>query len=285
MDDGKTQLISEIIAAFFAAKKSFEAQYENYERMVEEYAQKLMVDRQELHLDSKEVAGLLDFKAVEELRNKHLRQLKDLAHEMFREDDTTDIFDKYVSDIYHETSILKEEHYSVLVYASAYEEGAATDLTERDKILEEVHEFLPRKLHQIANLFEKAQARLEEILPQYGEERVFVRSLYLFGAELLQGIYKGGLEEFYGKVYPSGGPVEGYLTVARSFYESGFQEQAGAALRKARAVLKKSELGEEEKKRKSREITQLRRRHSTEKEPIGSKESEAIGSDGRGEQR
>ena len=250
-------LIWDLMAVFFTAKKSFGTQNQKYERMVRGYARKQSVKRRELQLGTREVAGLLDFKALEELRNNYLRHLKDLSHRMFREDNSTDIFDKYVSDIYHETSILKEEHYTVMTYAPAYEEGLQPDLTERDKILKEVHEFFPRKLKQIQNLFKKAQARLLEILTQYGQDRVFVRSLYLFGQEVLEKVGKTDLDEFYNSIYPSGGALTGYLNVARSFHESGFYEQADEALKKARVVLKKSSMPEEEKKVKREEIKQL----------------------------
>jgi hypothetical protein len=247
----------DITVEFFKAKRSFEDQRGKYEGMVKDYARKQSVDRRQLQLGTHEIAGLLDFKAIEELRNHYLRDLKGLSHRMFRTDDTTDSFDKYVSDIYHEVSILKEEHYTVLTYAPAYEEGAHPDLTERDKILEEVHMFFPRKVSQIHNLFRKAQARLEEILPQYGLNRIFIRSVYLFGGELLKKVFEGGLNAFYEKMYPSGGAVQGYITVARSFHESGFNEEAGNALKKARTALKKSSLSDEEKKEKRAEIKQL----------------------------
>jgi hypothetical protein len=257
MVPNETNLVWEVVTAFFRSKKSFNEQREKYERMVTNYARKKSVDRRELHLGTREVAGLLDFEPIEQLRNHYMRNLKDLSHRMFRTEGTIDSFDKYVSDIYHEVSILKEELYTVLTYAPAYEEGSQPDLTERDKILDEVHEFFPRKIEQIRNLFEKAQARLEEILPQFGENRIFVRSVYLFGGEILKKYSKNGLDGFYSRIYPSGGAVQGYLTVARSFYEAGFHQEADKALRKARAALKRSSFTEEEKKKKREEIKQL----------------------------
>jgi hypothetical protein len=257
------KLIWDVVALFYKAKKIFTRQRENYERMVTNYARKKSVDRRDLHLGTREVAGLLDFKVIEELRNSFLRELKRLAHLMFRTEETTDLFDKYVSDIYHEVSILKEEHYTVMTYAPAYEEGLHPDLTERDKILDEVHEFFPRKLEQIRNLFEKAEARLEELLPAHAKDRIFVRSLYLFGTDILKDVRKDGLEGLYKKVYQAGGAVEGYLTVARSFYESGFNEQADAALKKAKSALRKSSMSEEDKKKKREEIKELAKLTST----------------------
>ena len=252
-------LMWDMVAVFYRAKLTFENLRENYERAVQEYSHKMSVDRAQLHLGTHQMAQLLDFKAIEELRDHLLWDLKTFSHRMFRTSNSTDIFDKYVSDIYHEVSILKEEHYTVSIYAPAYEEGVQQDLTERDKILAEVHEFFPRKLEQIHNLFQKAQARLWEILPQFTQDKVFVRSLYLFGEETLTGACEGGLDGFYMKMYPSGQAVDGYVGAARSFLESGFGDHARQALDRAKAALKKSVLPEKVKKEKRDELRALSR--------------------------
>ena len=97
MNSDSEHLMWDIMVEFFKAKKTFEDQRDKYELMVKDYARKKSVDRKQLQLGTREVAGLLDFKAIEELRNHYLRNLKDLSHRMFRTDDTTDSFDKYVS--------------------------------------------------------------------------------------------------------------------------------------------------------------------------------------------
>jgi len=258
MDKNNSSLIWEIVSTFFISKRIYQAQYRNYERMVRAFAREFETPREKLKLSSEEVAALLDFKEIEHLRNVHLRKLKDLSHQMFRTDEATDLFDKYVSDIYHEISILKEEHYMVSTYAPLYEEEHQLDLTERDKILNEVHEFFPQKTRDIHKLFQKAQRRLDRIIPEYGRERVFVRSLYLFGDELLKGVYRGGLEGFYRKIYGQYGAAKGYIIAARSFYESGFYEQAQNALKKARAALKEDpRLADDIRKELKEEIKRL----------------------------
>jgi len=249
--------IWDLVARFFAAKSTFRSQRENYERIVGNYAKKRSVDRRDLHLTTHEIAGLLDFKALEDLRDNHLWELKQMSHSIFRTDDKTDIFDKYISDIYHEVSILKEEHYTVMTYAPAYEEGLHLDLAERDKILEEVHQLFPRKMEQIRSLFVKAYSRLQELLKLFLDERIFVRSLYLFGNDVLGKAGEGDIAALYEKIYPKGGAVQGYLKVAQSFHESGFYENAEEALKKAKSALRKSKLPDTEKKKKREEINQL----------------------------
>ena len=64
---------------------------------------------------------MLEFKSLESLRDDYIQELKDLCHDVFRTADRTDPLDRYVSDIFHEVSILKEEHYTVKTYAPQYE--------------------------------------------------------------------------------------------------------------------------------------------------------------------
>jgi hypothetical protein len=85
----------------------------------------------------------------------------------------------------------------------------------------------------VKNLYQKALRRLEEMLPEMAGERIVVRSLYLFGKELLHGAYRGGLDGLYAHMYPELGEVGGYATAGRSFLESGFTEEALQAFRQA----------------------------------------------------
>ncbi len=219
-----------LVEEFYTSRIIFNEIYERYERMVLKYARERGVDRKVLRLNAVEVSGLLNFKELEDLRNNHLFPLKNLSHALFRGADSTDKFDRYLSDVYHEISILKEEQYKVRAYAPEYER--AQEQEELDTILAEVHEFFPQKVHHIHNLFRKAQGRLEEILPAHSRERVLIRSLYLYGGDLLAAVYAGGLDDLYAVIYPVGGAAEAYMEVARSFLESGFADEGREALRK-----------------------------------------------------
>jgi hypothetical protein len=63
--------------------------------------------------------------------------------------------------------------------------------------------------------------------------RIIVRSVYLFGENLVQGVYDGGVEEFYGHLYPDGGSLTAWSLAAESFLESGFGTEAAAAFDRA----------------------------------------------------
>ncbi|HVY63038.1 MAG TPA: hypothetical protein VHF22_15380 [Planctomycetota bacterium] len=226
----------DLISHFFEAQRQFRETYDTYETKVLQYAEERGVDRRFLRLSAEEVSGLLDFRKLEALRNGELQVLKTISHKIFRSEDATDPFDRYVSQVFHELSILKEEQYKVSTFAPEYMKRA--EKAEYESILDEVHEAFPRQVHGIYDLFQKAQARLEELLPNFAREwrsprgRVTVRSIYLFGDDAFRGFYPNTIEDVYEIVY-QGGAMEGYLTVAKSFLESGFRAHAVEALEKA----------------------------------------------------
>ncbi len=220
-----------IVALYYRSFSIFRQQYDQYEERVQHFSNKLGRHRLDLRLNPEDLAGLLDLKAMERLRDGHLFQLKDLCHAVFRGKDRTDQLDRYVSDIFHEISILKEEHYNVKTYAPQYErEGEAAEV-ELKYILDEAHGLFPRKLNQIRFLFGKALARMEELLPSFTKMKLFTRSLYLHRDDFVRDAYKDGIRHFYRCMYPDGGPIEGFHEVGSSFLASGFHSKAREAFR------------------------------------------------------
>ncbi|MCI0342586.1 MAG: hypothetical protein L0216_15835 [Planctomycetales bacterium] len=256
-DPRQTRLIFDVVEKFFRAKRLFLRQFEGYERKVLAYAAERQTDRRHLKLTSEEVATLLDFKELEELRDHVLFDLKELAHSLFRRVGATDPFDRYVSDIFHEISILKEEHYTVRTYGPQFESSADTE--ESLIILEEVHEYFPRRVHHVRRLFEKAEGRLLEVLPTFRENGIFVRSLALYGEDLLAGAYEGGLSELFGAMYPQAGAVAGYLDASRRFHEGGFDALAADMLGRAESELQREAVGKRARESAEREVSRLRR--------------------------
>ena len=221
----------DLVSIFFEAQRTFRETYETYETKVLQYAEERGVDRRFLRLTAEEVAGLLDFKKLEQLRNDQLQAVKTISHNIFRAEDSTDPLDRYISQIFHELSILKEEQYKVSTFAPQYKKLEEQQAYE--SILDEVHEAFPRQVHGIYDLFKKAQGRLEELLPHFSRDKVTIRSLYLFGDDVFRGFYPNVTEDVLAVMFPQGGAVEGYLAVARSFLESGFREYAIECLEKA----------------------------------------------------
>jgi hypothetical protein len=232
MNGGKRQeLLWQLFRSFFRSRTAFLTLFERYEARVLEFAEDLSIDRTRLRVSADDLLTLLDFKSLEELRDREILTLKQTAHVLFRGPDETDLFDHHVSNIYHELSILKEEHYTLK------EDFLRLDQKEYDRFFREVAEFYPKRLRHIKNLYGKALRRLEALLPDMAGERVLIRSIFIFGDGLLQDSYRGGLSALYRKMYPGLGAPKAYVEVGESFLESGFEAEALAAFRKARDAL------------------------------------------------
>lgn len=227
----------DLIDAFFSAQREYDETHYLYELRVLTHAEEQGVDREWLRLEAAEVSKLLDFTKLGGLRNGALYRTKEISHSLFRSQGTTHRFDRYISEVFHDLSILREEQYKVSTFAEEYRR--ANDLARYESILDEVHEDFPRRVHGIRTLFAKAQAELEGILRAYHRDPLYLRSLYLFGEETFRNIdaYPQGRISHCWQVFPQG-PAEASLLAARSFAQGGFKEQAlhvlGDAIKEAR---------------------------------------------------
>ena len=234
-DPRTTRLIFDVIERFFTAARLFGGQFTNYETRVLDYAEKRGMDRSELRLNAGELSTLFDFKALEQLRDRHLLVLKRLSHQLFRGDDHTDAFDRYVSDLFHELSILKEEHYTVQVYGPQYE--AADEGADFESLLDEVHEFFPRRLRTIRHQFQKAQERLLAVLPDFAENGTLLRSLAIYGDDVVVDVLPGGLRDLMAAIFPGRGAAWGLCVTAQRFLDGGFETWAGRCCDRAEQEL------------------------------------------------
>ncbi len=228
----------EIFQAFFIAREYFLDIYEIYEDRVMSYAGDKGVDRLHLQLDATELSALLDFTKLEILRERHLEPLRDLTRQLFRKGDTTDPLDRLFNESFHEASILKEEQYKLLTFASTYTGH------EIKVFLAEIHRAFPARVHKLRDIFHAALKRLFELLPQavFREDRIFLRSLYLYGEDLLGDHYSERLDVFWRRVFLDTGTPGALLTVAESFLASGFRERAFEAVTKAKGALAGADL-------------------------------------------
>lgn len=212
-----------LLRSFFSSWRRFLRLFEDYERRVKEFSSRFDTDRSRLRLEPDDLATLLDFKALEALRDREVSLLREVSHRLFRSPDETDRFDHLVSVIYHELSALKEEHYTLR------EEFVREESIEYERFYREVNQYYPKRLRHLRNLYGKADRRLRVLLPGMAEDRVLLRSLHLFGEDLVRDLYPGGLAELHMALFPRGGTVEAHAAVARSFEEAGFLEEAQEA--------------------------------------------------------
>ncbi len=221
-----------LVRTFYRSYRAFSALFEAYERRVESFVALYGKDRRELKLAPDELLSLFDGNALSALRDNELALLKDTAHQLFRGGDVPDPFDSHVTNIYHEVSILKEEHWTVR------EDVMRSDRKAYDRYYREVNIYYPRRLRHTRNLYGKARERLETVLlPAFSRNKIMVRSVYLFGERLVHGVYERGLDQCYEYMYPNGGALTGFTLAADSFLDGGFCAEAGQAYGRALAVL------------------------------------------------
>lgn len=223
----------EIFQAFFMSREYFLEILEIYENRVMQFSAERGVDRLLLQLDATELSGLLDFTKLEILRERHLQPLREISRKLFRKGETTDPLDRMFNESFHEASILKEEQYKLLTFASTYT-GMEIKI-----FLAEMHRAFPARVHKLRDIFNAALKRLFELLPQamFREDRIFLRSLYLYGDDLLGDYYSERLGSFWRHIFVDTGAPGALLTVAESFLASGFRERAFEAVTKAKASL------------------------------------------------
>ncbi|MHC5052901.1 MAG: hypothetical protein ACYTGK_20115, partial [Planctomycetota bacterium] len=159
-------------------------------------------------------------------------------------------YDSKVSRIYHELSILKEEHLSVRDFPRGG--GGSREFA---RLFREVSEYYPQRLRRVRDLFARATQRLEELLPRFSADAIVLRSAYLFRNDLWPDNPGLGLGRFLNKMFPAEGVAHGFLQIARSFFRAGFFDNAMESARMGvRAAAKKAQ-ARSSQGQEAREIT------------------------------
>lgn len=236
-----------LIEGFYGGLSTFLAIHQDYEREVARLVAERGIPRAKLRLTPAETTALFDTRRLEQLIRERILPLRDAAHAYFRESDVAEPFDSIASKIYHELSILKEEHLSVRDFPRG------GDGREFARLFREVSEYYPQRLRRVKDLLERAGERLREILPQFREDAIVLRSSFLFRGELWPDAPEAGLVRFWEAMFPSEGPFHGFLEVGRSFLRAGFFAQAEECARLGAALA-----GREKPARSTRGQQQLR---------------------------
>jgi len=221
-----------LVRSFYRSYRGFHAINEQYERRVESLATRYGKDRRDLKVSPDELLSLFDSEALASLHDQGLETLRDVAQQLFRGISAPDPFNSQLTSIYHEVSLLKEEHWTIR------EDVMRRDRKAYERYYREVNVYYPRRLRHVRDLFGKARRRLEhDLLPQFARSKVIVRSVYLFGDRLVRGVYDDGLHALYGHMYPNGSALTGFTLAADSFAEGGFASEAVEAYDRAIAIL------------------------------------------------
>lgn len=226
--DDHGALLWDFLDMFIKGRRGFLSLQKRYDRRVLTAAKRLGVDRTELKLPPAELFKLFHLRRLELLRDRRLEPLRRMAPRIFGPEGDVGLMDVYCGHIFHEVSILSREHRSVGRFVRR------RDPRRYRALFDEVSGYYPERLRRVKRFFSLAMKRLDELLPRWSQERVVIRSIYLFGHEAARRAWGRGREEFYKRLYPDGGEVRGYAEVARSFDESGFRDYARAAAADAR---------------------------------------------------
>ncbi len=210
----------QVIELHYRSRAAFNAVYRDYEARVVRFVEDRGIGRDKIRLSPEETTELFDTKKLEHLIDDLVGGLRDAAHAFFRESDVGDPYDSEVSKIWHELSILKEEHLSVRDFPR---EGNVRQFA---RLFREVSQYYPQRLRRVRDLFGRAQRRLDVLLPQFRDDVIVLRSAFLFRADLWPESPQASLLRLLGKIYPAKGPAFGFLEVARSFLKGAFYDEA-----------------------------------------------------------
>ena len=216
--------IWDFVATLIAARRAFVSIHARYEHRVLTAAREHDVPRADLKLPPDELWKLFHLGRLERLRDGRLKLLRELAKDIFGPAGDDGLMDAYCGHIYHEMSILNEEHRSVGRFIQQH------DPRRYRALFEEVTGYYPLRLGRVQRFFRAARRRLDELLPGWSQERILVRSAFLFGDQLSRRAWGEGREALYVRMYPGEGLIRGYLEAGRSFFLSGFLDQAREAL-------------------------------------------------------
>ena len=163
----------------------------------------------------------LDTKDLVKLRDKHLTDLRQLAHAEFRGRKVMERFDIYISEIFHEVSILKEQKF-ILDHHFQRKDQMYPEMI--NQMLSQTYDLIETKMEHVKVLFNNAKGRLEEILMAYRKDDFILRTLYLEGPILFQEFYADPVKNILDIMFVEGGYSEGYLAISCSFCSGGFFE-------------------------------------------------------------
>jgi hypothetical protein len=219
-----------IIEHHFGSRNAFLEIHRIYEERVAALVAERKKPRDQLKLTADETKELFDTGRLWAIIRDEVHPLRNSTHAFFRDHDIAEPYDSTISRIYHELSILKEEHMSVRDWPRTGE------MREFARLFREVSEYYPQRLRRLKDLFQRAQKRLDELLPTLKDDIILLRSVYMFRDDLWPGNARAGLVRFLGKMFEQEGAAYGLLTIARSFFRGGFFEETAESARLGVAV-------------------------------------------------
>lgn len=223
------EILWEIIENFYTSFCLFRAEYQRYERQIQHLCASKQVSRDQLlkRLSPEEAESLFNYQPYQKILDHHLEPLQKLCWQLVRESEHGELLEHGVRDIFYEISLLTTECYKVKVSSDKYAPNS-----QAPEPADNFPVFFPWKMLILLRLFNKTKEELEKLVAKYRDSKILLRSLFLFGEEVVGASYEGGFDEFLQKVYVECQVLEFYAKAAFSFSASGFDDYAIASAKK-----------------------------------------------------
>lgn len=228
-----------IVKEFLLSYNLFDRVFKDYHIRLERFRKEYFEKGRVFKPTPQEISSLFEFRKLDRLRNTHLFALKECSHEMFRAKEQHVEFDLYVSEIFHEISILKEFEYNLEHYILRHRDD---DMLVGEELQESQNVF-ELKVRRTTQLFEKSLEKLHEILYENRFDKILIRSLYFADKHLFPDVYSGGLNDVLKVMHKKNTSAAGYYVMAVNFSCGGFFTQARLALRRAYKNIDPEETG------------------------------------------
>ena len=225
-------LIWKTTKEYFLSYKLFDRIFKDYNIRMERLRKKSFHSRSgKKTFSTREIGSLFEFKKLEKLRNTHLFSLKEHSHQLFRKRESLKglEFDLYISEAFHEISILKEEEYNLEHYLLKHRKKELRV----DEDLVEIQKVFDLKVKRITELFTRARECMDDIFYENRFDKILIRSLYFIDKNIFPDAYSEGLRDILKLMFKKKTPATGYYVMAVNFTYGGFFTQARLAMRRA----------------------------------------------------
>lgn len=221
---------------FYLTFRLFHTEYQQYEERLVVLCSAKDVPRNKIakYWSMEEASDLLNYEHFQKLLDEYLEPLQRLVVLFARESKLGNFLEQLVQDIVAETSLLKTAcHKLKMAVSKAVKKGEPSS--------DDLHLLFPLKILYLSQLFSKTRDELEKLLGHYQDSTILIRSLFLFGEEIVGPAYENGLPEFLEKIYPQLRILEFYARSAFNFSDSGFSTFAVKAVEKFRQISSQSQ--------------------------------------------
>ncbi len=232
MKQNLEEILWKILENFCTGLHIFNTLFQEFEEKVNNLCSEKQIPRKELRdaLTIDDWIMLVNLGKLKNLLDQYLSPLKKLLQQLrqnsyYNPEFSCGIFESHISDLYYNLGSLYSESYHFSSQAFAYLERPSNP-KDTAFLPKKISETLFKKMERLKECFAFAKEELEILIRQHKEKTIILRSLFLFGEEILNPIYENGFSEFIHKIYIPDHLFELYVRAAHSFLSSGFPKEA-----------------------------------------------------------